>query len=172
MANNDVIQLINMLYAKIDDAKGALLGGDKCIINRDEALDLLDEIRSQLPTELQRAQDLIRAREDYVERAKKEVAQMLDQARIEAENRVSESEVLSEAREKSREIVARAEDRCREMYRVTNDYTEDALRRAEEAVQLALEELKQSHTRFRSASAEKMQQNRDKLRGTGENSKK
>ena len=49
MANNDVQHLLDMLYEMIDGAKNAPLTSDKCILNRDEALDLLDEIRAQLP---------------------------------------------------------------------------------------------------------------------------
>jgi hypothetical protein len=48
MANNDVQHLLDMLYEMIDGAKNAPLTSDKCILNRDEALDLLDEIRAQL----------------------------------------------------------------------------------------------------------------------------
>jgi len=40
---------------------------------------------------------------------------------------------------------------------VANTYTEDALRRTEEAIQAALDEVKDSRVRFRAASAEKMQ---------------
>ena len=69
MANNDVQHLLDMLYEMIDGAKNAPLTSDKCILNRDEALDLLDEIRAQLPVELSRAQELIRAKEDYVKAA-------------------------------------------------------------------------------------------------------
>ena len=47
MANNDVQHLLDMLYEMIDGAKNAPLTSDKCILNRDEALDLLDEIRAQ-----------------------------------------------------------------------------------------------------------------------------
>ena len=48
MANNDVQHLLDMLYEMIDGAKNAPLTSDKCILNRDEALDLLDEIRALL----------------------------------------------------------------------------------------------------------------------------
>ena len=44
---NDVNHLIDMLYGMIDEAKGTAFGQGKCSINRDEALDLLDEIRAQ-----------------------------------------------------------------------------------------------------------------------------
>ena len=63
------------------------------------------------------------------------------------------------------QIVARAEDRSRQLYQVANEYAEDALARTEEAVQAALDEVKQSRVRFRSASAAKMQEQRDKLEG-------
>ena len=87
------------------------------------------------------------------------------QAELDAKAKVSDSEVLYAAKEKARQMVARAEDRCRQLYQVTNEYAEDALARTEEAVQLALDEVKQQRVRFRSASAAKMQEQRDKLDG-------
>ena len=47
----------------------------------------------------------------------------------------------------------------------SSDLAEDALARTEEAVQAALDEVKQSRVRFRSASAAAMQEQRDKLAG-------
>lgn len=44
-----------------------------------------------------------------------------------------------------------------------NEYAEDALARTEEAVQAALDEVKQQRVRFRTASAEQMQEQRAKL---------
>ena len=48
---------------------------------------------------------------------------------------------------------------------LANEYAEDALARTEEAVRAALEEVQQSRVRFRSASAAKMQEQREKLEG-------
>ena len=153
MANNDVQHLLDMLYEMIDGAKNAPLSSDRCILNRDEALDLLDEIRAQLPVELARAQELIRAKEDSVKAAKA---------------KASETEGLTAARDRSREIIKRAEDRSREMYRVANEYTEDALRRTEEAIQMALAEVQQSRSDFRAASVAQMQKKREELAQSAE----
>ena len=168
MAEENVQKLLDMLYEMIDEAKNAPLSNDKCVLNRDEALDLLDEIRAQMPVELKRAQELVRARDEYVEAAKRDVERMMQKAEFEAKSKVSESEILSAAREKSRGMIAHAEERCRRMYQVTNEYTEDALARAEEAMQMALDEVKQSRVNFRSASAAKMQEQRAKMNGTDE----
>ena len=158
MEEKDVQRLLDMLYGMIDEAKSAAFSSDKCIINRDEALDLLDEIRAKLPLELKKARELIAARSEYVAGAKKEVEKMLRQAELDAKVIVSESETLQRARMKSAEIIHRAEERTNELYRVANSYTEDALRRTEEAIQMALDEVRQPRTRFRAASNEQMQQ--------------
>ena len=172
MANRDTENLIDMLYNMVNDAKNMPLSSEKCVIDRDAALDLLDELRESLPAELKRARDLIQAKEDYVSSAKREVERMMQQATYNAKSKVSDSEVLIAARERGREIVARAEDRSNEMYRVVNEYTEDALRRTEEAIQAALDEVKQSRVRFRAASAARRQKDREELSKTNKKSDK
>ena len=163
MANRDVEHLIDMLYDLVNDAKNAPLSSEKCVIDRDTALDLLDELRAGLPAELQRAKDLIQAKDDYVNSAKREVGRMMQKAEYDAKNKVSDSEILLAARERAREIIQRAEDRSNEMYRVVSEYTEDALRRTEEAIQAALEEVKESRVKFRAASAARRQKDREEL---------
>ena len=173
MANEqDVTRLIDMLYEKVEDAKAPALKPNMSMVDRDEILDLLDELRAQLPVELRRAKELLAAREKFVEDAKRDVDRMMRQAELEAKSKMiaadASPDMLSAAREKSRGMIAHAEERCRRMYQVTNEYTEDALARAEEAMQMALDEVKQSRVNFRSASAAKMQEQRAKMNGTDE----
>lgn len=163
MASSDINRLIDMLYERIEEAKAPALKPGMSIVERDEMLDLLDELRAQLPIEIKRAQELLAAREKYVEDAKRDVDRMMRQAELEARTKISDSEVLYAAKEKARQIIARAEDRSRQLYQVANEYAEDALARTEEAVQAALDEVKQSRMQFRTASAEKIQEQRAKL---------
>ena len=163
MASSDINRLIDMLYERIEEAKAPALKPGMSIVERDEMLDLLDELRAQLPIEIKRAQELLAAREKYVEDAKRDVERMMRQAELEAKAKISDSEVLYAAKEKARKIIARAEERSRQLYQVTNEYAEDALARTEEAVQAALDEVKQSRMQFRTASAEKIQEQRAKL---------
>ena len=59
MEEKDVQRLLDMLYSMIDEAKSAAFSSDKCVISRDEALDLLDDIRAKLPLEIKKAQELV-----------------------------------------------------------------------------------------------------------------
>ncbi|MCI8302659.1 MAG: hypothetical protein HFF68_07850 [Oscillospiraceae bacterium] len=160
---NDVQYLIDMLYEMIDGAKGVLMAPDKCTIVREDALDLLDELRGQLPVELKKAQDLLRARDEYVEGAKKEAEKIRRQADQDAKTIVGESEITRIARDKAHDILRRADERSKAMIGVANEYTDDALRRTEEAIQMALEEVRESRARFRAVSSEKLQAQRARL---------
>ena len=165
---NDINRLIDMMYERIEDAKSPALKPNLSMVDRDEMLALLDELRAAVPAEVKRAQELLAARDKFIEDTKREADRVMRQAELEAKAKISESEVMYAAKEKARQIVARAEERSRQLYQVANEYAEDALARTEEAVQAALDEVKQSRVRFRSASKEKMQEQRDKLDGKAE----
>ena len=160
---NDVQYLIDMLYEMIDGAKNMPLSPDKCVIIRDDALDLIEELRGQLPAELKKAQDLIRARDEFVENAKREAERIRRQADTDAKTIVGESEIIRVAQDKARELLTRADQRSKAMVTVTNEYTDDALRRTEEAIQMALDEIRESRAKFRAISNEKLQAQRAKL---------
>ncbi len=65
---------------------------------------------------------------------------------------VDEQEVVRIAKARSNELLTTAEQKSRELRRVANEYVDDALRRTEEAVAAALDEVRQSRIRFRNAA--------------------
>lgn len=144
-----VEELVDMLFDMIDEAKNAPLSGDKCIIERDRALDLLDDIRAQFPMELAEARKVLNARNEYLAAAKREAEEIRRRAQIEASQMVNEDRVMSQARQKANEMVAQAEAKGKELRRSANEYCEDVLRRTEEALSDAYDEMKQVRTRFR-----------------------
>lgn len=148
-----VEELLDMLYELIDEAKSVPLSSEKCIIERDKALDLLDDIKAQFPMELNEAKKLIAARTDYIASAKREADLIRKQAEDQARQMLSEEEIMARAKQKSSEILRQTEERARELRKSANDYCEDALRRTEEAIGEAYEELKASRSKFRAASA-------------------
>ena len=150
---NDVQELIDMLYNMITDAWGLPLGAEKCVIERDKVLDLLDEIKAQLPTELAEAKRLVAARTEFINNAKREAESIRKVAEDRARQMVDQQEIIHNARVKANGILSTAEGRASELRRVANEYADDALRRTEEAISEALNEVRQSRARFRSVSA-------------------
>ena len=146
-----VEELVDMLFDMIDEAKNAPLSSEKCIIERDKALDLLDDIKAQFPVELAEARKILNARNEYVAAAKREADEIRKRAEIEAGQMVSEDRVMNQARQKANELVAQAEVKAKEVRRAANEYCEDVLRRTEEALSDAPSEMRQVRSRFRSA---------------------
>ena len=149
---NDVLELIEMLYTMVTEAWGVPLGNEKCIVERDKVLNLLDEIKARLPAEISEARRLVSARDEYINNAKREADSIRRAAEERSRELVEEQEVVKAARTRSNELLSAAENRTRELYRVANDYVDDALRRTEEAISSALSEVRQSRSSFRSAA--------------------
>ena len=116
-----VEELLDMLYELIDEAKSVPLSNEKCIIERDKALDLLDDIKAQFPMELSEAKKLIAARSDYIASAKREADLMKKQAEEQARQMVDEDELMAKARQKANELIRQTEERCRELRRSDNE---------------------------------------------------
>ena len=146
-----VEELLDMLFEMIDEAKNAPLSNGKCVIERDRALDLLDDIKAQFPVELAEAKKILNARNEYVAAAKREAEEIRKRAEIEAGQMVSEEQVMNQARQKANELMAQAESKSREIRRTANEYCEDVMRRTEEALSDAYGEMKQVRMKFRAA---------------------
>ena len=146
---NEVTELLEVLYNTIADAWSVPLGKDKCMINRESVLSLLDEIKAQLPIELAEAKRLISARDEFVGNAKREAEAIRKAAEDQARRLVEEQEITRIAKAHANEIITNSETKSKELVRAANEYVDDALRRTEEAVAAALSEVKQSRSRFR-----------------------
>jgi len=147
-----VEELLDMLFEMVDEAKNAAFSGDKCVIERDRALDLIDDIRAQFPMELAEAKRLLNTRTEYINSAKREADAIRQQAEERAKQLLAENEILNQARQRSTEMMRQAEERSRELKRAANEYCEDAMRRTEEAIAEAYDEIKKSRVRFRAAA--------------------
>jgi hypothetical protein len=150
--NNGILELIEMLYTMISEAWGVPLGNDKCLVDRDKVLDLIEEIKAQLPAEMAEAKRLVSARDEFISNAKREAESVRKMAEERSRKMVEEQEVARQAKAKADELIANAENKSRELRRVANEYVDEALRGAEESVAAALEVVQQSRARFRSAA--------------------
>ena len=150
---NRVQELLDELYSMIQDAWGLPLGAEKCVVERDKVLDILDEIRAQLPGELAEARRIMEDRSQQINNAKREAENIRKNAEEQAKRMLDQQELVAAARSHANAIVSEAENKSAELRRVANEYADDALRRTEEAIGEALNEVRGSRNKFRAASA-------------------
>ena len=70
--SNGIEEVISKLYEMVQDAWSLPLGADKCVLERDKVLDLLDEINNQLPGEFKQAKTIVDARNEVITNARRE----------------------------------------------------------------------------------------------------
>jgi len=145
-------ELLEMLHSMISEAWGLPLGAEKCVIERDKALDLLDEIRASFPTEIAEAKRLLDARADFINNAKREAEAIRRTAEERARQLIDDQEIVRVSRAKSHEMLSSAESSSTELRRVANEYVDDAMKRTEDALAAALNEIRESRSKFRQAA--------------------
>ncbi|NLG53254.1 MAG: hypothetical protein GX541_04690 [Clostridiales bacterium] len=142
-------ELVNMLYDMISDAWGLPFGAEKCLLERDKVLDLIDEIRANLPKDLEQAGIIVENRNEIISQAKREAESIKRAAEEKARQMVAEDEIVVTSRQKSNEMVTAAENKAREIRRAANEYVDDTLKRLEEVMAQALSEMRNSRQQFK-----------------------
>lgn len=142
-------ELVNMLYDMISDAWGLPFGAEKCLLERDKVLDLIDEIRANLPKDLEQARIIVENRNEIISQAKREAESIKRAAEGKARQMVAEDEIVVTSRQKSNEMVTAAENKAREIRRAANEYVDDTLKRLEEVMAQALSEMRNSRQQFK-----------------------
>ena len=161
--SNGIEEVISTLYEMVQDAWSLPLGADKCVLERDKVLDLLDEINNQLPSEFKQAKTIVDARNEVITNAKREAEAIQKQAEQKARQMVSEQRIyqqaqaeaerlLSDTKAQAEEVVRATQEKLKDLKAVTNDYVLDALRRTEETVADALQSVQTARERLEALS--------------------
>jgi len=152
MKESRVEELIAKLYEMIEDAP-RIFGGSY----RDKVLDLLDEIKSDIPGELQMAKEIVSKREAILAAAQKEADKTRELAQEYARQLVNDNEISAEARRRAAETLEKAEKNAREIRRAAAVYCDDTMRRAEQALAHIGKELGAARQQFNEVADENNQ---------------
>lgn len=148
--NNNMEELITSLYDMIQEAKAMPLAADKCIIERDKALDILDELSAQMPGEFKQAMTIVQSREELIAQARREAEGIIRNAQAQAEQLLTQEAIYQAAKERCEDMVAQTQVRINELKQVSNNYVDNSLRQTEEAIIKALTEVRETRSRFQS----------------------
>ena len=148
MNQKNIEELISALYDTVQNARTMPLAADKCIVERDAVLDMLDEISAQLPGELKQSRTIVESRNELINQARHEAEGIIRQAQEKAKQLVTQEAIYAEAKRQCEEMVRQTQARVKELRRVSNEYMDDALRRTEEAIAQSLSEVRDTRVKF------------------------
>ena len=111
MAVRDTLNQIENLVAS---ASHLPLTG-KTVIDENDLIHLVEELRNDLPLELERADEIMRERDNLMREAQAEADRIIKQAKEYAEKLVDQHEISEKAREKSRTVIQQAQQQEQEV---------------------------------------------------------
>jgi len=97
------------------------------MVNRDELLEVLDEVLASLPDELRAARYLLKERDEFRAKAHREAEEIIADATSQVARMVQRTEVVKAAERRAREILDDAEAEARRMMREAEDYCDQKL---------------------------------------------
>ena len=96
-------------------------------VDRHELIELLDEALARMPDELRQARWMLKERQEFVNKTRREANEMLEAARVQAERMVQRTEVVRAAEARARHVVETADNDARRLKLETEDFLDQRL---------------------------------------------
>lgn len=141
----DIEQLIDALEDKIDSCTTIPIWG-RGIIDKDELLDMISDIRMKYPDEMKQAKWVKEERSRIISDAQKEAASIVKAAEEKIANMVNEHDITQLAYEKANQIVDSAQQNAHEIRVGANQYADDVLRALEDELIKTAETIRANRT--------------------------
>ncbi|MDD7339015.1 MAG: ATPase [Eubacteriales bacterium] len=154
----DVLGLIDEIEDIVETA-GSLPLTSKVLVQKEELLDIISELRIKLPDEIKQAAWIKEERERIISEANKDAEQIIKETRLKLEELVSKEEVLKEANERAKDIMNKAQIASTNLKRSSLEYSDKLLMNAQENLKDMITTLNENRTELRKMSASVSQEN-------------
>lgn len=134
--------LLEDLLNLLDESKELPLV-NKTMVEKNQIVDIVDEIRANLPQETRQAKAIVSDRTKILNTAKEEAETIISVAERRRNDMLNESDIVVQAREEAERIVGEATEQSKAIRQAANRYVDDLMARAEEALAANLADFQQ-----------------------------
>lgn len=133
-----VLNLLNVLEDVVENSSVIPFSG-RVLVDKDEIMELIKEIRIQLPDEVKQAQWIKEERNKILIDAQEESENLIQEAKNRIEELADHDEVVKIARKKAEEIINESEERAKEIQLGSIEYADEILGNIEKSISSVLE---------------------------------
>lgn len=139
-----VDQLLEEMDAMLESSMIMPFSGGKAMIDVEKMREMINDIRQNMPKEINDAKSVVSGRNDIIAAARKEAESIIRVAEERAKQLTGEQEILRRANIFANETTIQAQAKAREIRRGALEYAEDTMTRAEEMITVQLEQLRRA----------------------------
>ena len=118
MSEKYLHEMIDDIEVLIDEAKPARFSPGKIMIEKDVLMTVIEELRKQIPGEIERSHKIILNKDAILEDARVKSQQMIDQAARDAGELIDQNEIVEMAKMRANEIETHAKDTARSVVQI------------------------------------------------------
>ena len=148
------MEMLDQLEDIIEGSKTVPLVG-KAMVDKDELLDIIQELRLKMPDDLKQAKWIKGERQRILLEAQKEATTIIKSAEDKIISMINESEITKKANEAAEEIIKNANARAKEIRNATKQYIDDALQESEMILERTLSTLRDNRLAMQEANLKK-----------------
>jgi len=142
------IEIIENLLQQVKEARSVPLSRDGALVNRQEFIELLEQLRAQLPDDVQVANEILEAKETVIDEGRRAAEALLDKAKDQARRLISEHSILAQAQREAQGLLQMAEIEVEKMRLETNRYIDARLANFEVALHKTLDAVKRGREKM------------------------
>lgn len=137
----EILAILETLEDLIEKAPSVPFSG-KCLVDREEVLEIIKEIRLKLPDDIKQAKWVKDERQRILLEAQKEANNIIKEAESKIASLVDEHEITRKAYEQANEIISNAQKNARDIRLGTREYADGILNKVEDILRDTLEVLR------------------------------
>jgi hypothetical protein len=134
----DILYLVDRMEA-ILNAGQKVPFSSKVMIDEQESMDVLDQMRVVIPEEIKTARRLNQDRERITQQAEAEAGRIIQEAGESAQRLVDDQDIIQKAQVKAQELIARAEQEAEDIRAGADEYALEVLKALESHMQRTIE---------------------------------
>jgi len=144
----EILSLLDALEDAIESAVSVPFSG-KCMVDRNEILELIQDIRLKLPDDIKQAKWVSKERSRILAEAQQEADNIVKNAESRIAAMVNEHEISRKAYEQAETILNNAKKSAREIRLGTREYADSILGRVEEMLKEMLEVIQENRNELK-----------------------
>ncbi|MCL1914377.1 MAG: ATPase [Eubacteriaceae bacterium] len=142
-------ELLDNLQNEVENAGGVPFLSNKVILERDELLDIIEDIRSSLPEELKEAKRIIDEENRIKATAQRKASGLIEEAKVQKQQLIDTNTITKNAYEEADAIVRAAKQEASKLRARSIEYCSNLLGKAAEELKALLSTIDENRAELR-----------------------
>ena len=134
--------MLEALEELLEEGMSVPLSGGRRVVDIDQARDIIDDIRINMPQEILQAKAIVKDKAQIMTKANRDAEEIIRRAEERARHLIDHEEIVLKATEKAREITQTSQQQAQQLKSTVTMYCDNLLTQTQEQLKKSFDEVK------------------------------